>query len=212
VRAYDGDAAEWFSLKASLCLVTGDRMALQKLMALAGPNGKCPCPYCHIKGIWSPRGRHYYYPLQSPNDSELVRPRAYDPYRLPMRSNLKQLIYRVCASEEENMYKESGVAGLSIFMELDSILWPQSFCVDTMHLVLENLMPLMYKLWCGGFQPKPAAGNTDPPPIPPDYVLSKNVWEEIGYEMDKSRSTIPTSFARAPRSIFRHSAGYKAVE
>lgn len=184
-------------------------MELQKLMQMSGPNGKSPCPYCSVKGFWSACGRHYYYPLRLPPDKEsLDRPTAYDPHNLPQRTTLKQLIYHVCAAGDDNLYKESGVAGLSIFMELDTVLWPESFCINTMHLVLENLLALLYRLWTGTFHKDDEGANT----TKPDYVLSKVVWENIGDEMDTAKSTIPTAFGRTPRSIFRHSAGFKAVE
>jgi hypothetical protein len=65
--------------------------------------------------------------------------------------NLKEVILHVCAAGDENLHKESGISGLSIFTELTSIIWPQSFCIDTMHLVLENLSLLLFKLWTGYF-------------------------------------------------------------
>jgi hypothetical protein len=212
IRAFDGDSQAWFNLRGHLCLITADRMGMQKIMAMSGPNGKLPCPYCTIKGIWSSRNRHYYYPLtlpslpSNPSETPLLtnRPQGYDANNLPLRRTLKELIHHVCAASDQRLFQDSGVAGLSIFTELNSVQWPKSFCIDTMHLVLENTSVILYKLWSGGF----VAEGTDAP----DYVLSKKVWEEIGEEMNAARPTIPTSFGRPPRSIFRHCAGFKAVE
>lgn len=151
VPAWDGDSKERFTLRAYLCLVSADRVGMQKITALAGPNGKRPCPYCSIKGIWSTQNKHYYYPLMPPVDrmSDEVPRAEYDPLKLPMRRKFRDLIRKVISADSENLRKESGVSGLSILYELPTVFFSQSFCVDSMHLVLENTMSHLYRLWTG---------------------------------------------------------------
>jgi len=67
VQAYDAKQRRLFMLRAYVTIVTGDMIALRKIMMMKGPSGKSPCRACNIYGIKSlgneqGRGKIQYYP------------------------------------------------------------------------------------------------------------------------------------------------------
>ena len=55
--------------------------------------------------------------------------------------------------------------------------FPNSFPVDFMHLIYENIASYMFKYWTGNFFQKDYEQDNG------DYVLDKTTWKEIGDEM-----------------------------
>ncbi len=68
-------------------------------------------------------------------------------------------------------------------MELKSISFPRSFPIDIMHLFFENIAIHMFKHWTDTFYK-----NID---INESFILSNNIWKEIGNIMHSSRKQMP---------------------
>jgi len=81
-----------------------------------------------------------------------------------------------------------GIKDHSILFNLKAIHFPDSFPIDIMHLIYENIAGYMFKLWTGDFFQKGSSQDNG------DYVFSKNMWKEIGTEMSRHRTTLPISF------------------
>jgi hypothetical protein len=99
----------------------------------------------------------------------------------------------------------AGVNGRSILFELESIKFPQSFPVDIMHGLFENIAPVMLRHWSGTF----FKGSQDESS---DYVLPQALWKDMGKIMDSNRKNMPLDFGRPPIDIQRHSAAFKAED
>jgi len=89
-------------------------------------------------------------------------------------------------------------------MELKSISFPRSFPIDIMHLFFENIAIHMFKHWTDTFYK-----NID---INESFILSNNIWKEIGNIMHSSRKQMPLEFGRPPRDIWRYHNRFKATE
>ena len=68
-----------------------------------------------------------------------------------------------------------------------------------MHSILQNDVPLLWKIWTGGI--KGIEASLQPVEI-----------DEIGNAMKNSRANMPASLGHAPRHIGRHHNGFKASE
>lgn len=90
--------------------------------------------------------------------------------------------------------------------DLHTTRFPDSFSIDIMHLIYENIANYMFQHWRGNFFRKNCYQNNG------DYVLSQAQWNEIGSEMHSIRKMIPTCLGRPPRNIVLHHNGYKAEE
>ena len=64
--------------------ITRDLPAVKKVAGLKGHNGKLPCRFCLIEGIWCEAHRHNYYPLMV-KDGGLVK-RRYSSGIPPLRT------------------------------------------------------------------------------------------------------------------------------
>ena len=49
-------------IRVHIVWFAGDLPAVKKLLGIKGHNGKRPCRFCLIAGIWSEAQRHTYYP------------------------------------------------------------------------------------------------------------------------------------------------------
>ena len=74
-----------------------------------------------------------------------------------------------------------------------------------MHGLFENVAPAMLCHWSGTFSREIQESDSD-------YILSNNVWVEIGKLMEKNRKNMPLDFGRPPIDIQRHSAAFKAED
>lgn len=88
-----------------------------------------------------------------------------------------------------------------------SYLWslgPSALPYDPMHLILSNVVPLLWKLFSGEI------GNLGDTPEP--YRLFNLICVNIGKEISAGISTVPLSQARSLRNIQLHFGSYKAVD
>ncbi|KAH8153286.1 uncharacterized protein LAJ45_02873 [Morchella importuna] len=69
VKGWDGLRKEAFQLRAHIALISGDTMAMAKLMKWTGPNSYRYCKFCAIYGISE---GHIYCPLEPPRDRAAV--------------------------------------------------------------------------------------------------------------------------------------------
>ena len=82
LQFYDGSTRK---VRVHLLLFTGDLPAVKKCSGLKGHNGKCPCRFCLIVGVWSPHHRHYYYPSRIASEGGGMD-ELFDPNSLEVRT------------------------------------------------------------------------------------------------------------------------------
>ena len=177
-------------------------IALRKIMIMKGPSGKSPCRACNIYSIKflgneQGRGKIQYYP-------HLFKPDPLNLQQLPLQRHVWQTIRDVCIANKPNLFQDSGITGMSILLELRTIHFTKSFPNDTMHMILQNITEQIYKLWSGTREIDVREGM--------DFVLSKNMLDEIGQHMWNSWPEIPTALGQAPHNIFKHAKSFKVKE
>lgn len=191
IPAVDGSYNEPFTLRAHIVLVSGDTPAISKMMKMTGHNGRQPCRFCKIEGVWSESSRHYYFPHTN--------------FTMHRRENMRREILRVITSGNLNLRTATGISGLPILLQLDhSIDFPKSFGQDPMHL-LTNVAKFMWMLW-SGLGKHIDTGNAEP------YELSESTLMAIGEEMEVCRSFLPSALCQTPRNIHKYWRSFKAKE
>ena len=78
---YDGIERK---VRVHILWVTGDFPAVKKLSGVKRHNGKLPCRFCTIEGIWCPAHRHNYYPIKVSDGGKVSE--RYDVEFLPQRT------------------------------------------------------------------------------------------------------------------------------
>ena len=86
----------------------------------------------------------------------------------------------------EGLAKQYGIKGVPLLSTLSSLSFPLSFPYDFMHLIWQNLIPNLIRLWTGSF--KDLNHNNK------DYVLKRAVWKVIGKATAAAGKTIPAAF------------------
>ncbi|PPR04228.1 hypothetical protein CVT24_013310 [Panaeolus cyanescens] len=197
VKAFDPISRKAFNLHAYLILAFGDMPAVSLITRMKGQNGRSPCRFCKIKGrIYK---RTYYVPLKR---STTVNPTLYDPANLPMRTQeeLDAQIAEIDAATTQNarveLEKEYGVRGKAYLTTLSSISIPNSFPLDFMHLIWENLIPNLIEFWTGQYKD---IGHQNQ-----GYVINPTAWKEIGELTAKAGQTIPSSYGARVPNIATH--------
>ncbi|KAG8809635.1 hypothetical protein FRC18_004456 [Serendipita sp. 400] len=94
-----------------------------------------------------------------------------------------------------------GINGTSIYSQLSSIRFPNSFPVDFMHL-LENIMEALVLLWTGNFKGLDEGIH--------EYTIEKTVWEAIGKATEAASSHLPAAFGRRLPDISQDRTYYTA--
>ncbi|KZT50019.1 hypothetical protein CALCODRAFT_505146, partial [Calocera cornea HHB12733] len=136
VKTYDASRKEVFHLRAHLFLLFDDMPAVGKLMSMKGHNGTKPCRMNKRRTFESPQIPSARRPLQPP-----IPPQP--PQTLP------RSLARCCRSKAERIAKDCGIKGISIWSNFGSIVCPASFALEFMHLIFENVTPLLLDLWTG---------------------------------------------------------------
>lgn len=189
ITAFDGLAKESFILHAYIILAFGDIPAVAKLMQMKGHNGRCPCRMCTITGIRIPfqtKNTALYTPLWRPNG------KSYNPLNLPLRthaqfmSHARFVVSSTTDAEEKIRATATGIKGIPVLSLLPSLRFPQSFPFDFMHMVWENVVKTLTKLWCGDYKGIDEGRE--------EYGFSKTVWSAIGQACKDSGDTIPSAF------------------
>jgi hypothetical protein len=195
IAAYDCLTDETFTLRGYLLYVFGDMPAMSMAMRMLGTNAIFPCRACHIRGIRVPGAKKsttHYVPLDRtqhpaiPDNPDLVP--KYDPLQLPKRTHdefMAQAQYVHAApypAEEKRRSKACGIKGVPILSQLSSISFPDSFPLDFMHLIWENLLDNLMDLW------------TSPDSKDEDYHLLAKVWKAIWQSSKDSNATMPSAY------------------
>jgi hypothetical protein len=198
ISAYDAESDSMILLCAFLILIFGDIPAIAKMMEMKGHNGKSPCRACEILGIRIPDSNNpiHYIPLNRPSRGPLAEP-SYNPLALPLRTHdrlmaqAREVVDANTNTEEDRLSTLYGIKRIPLLSILPSVQFPTSFPYDFMHLIWENLIPNLLKLWTGDFKELDQGTG--------DYQLAKPVFEAIGEAVATSSDTIPSAFgARVP--------------
>ena len=130
----------------------GDLPAVKKLSGIKGHNGKRPCRFCLIAGIWSEAHRHSYYSSKMREDeySDIIT--LFDAENLPLRTVEESLttiseLAELTGRSRTDQQIATGITQGSVVFRLPSIIPYASFPIDIMHLFY-NIGKDMIRLWC----------------------------------------------------------------
>ncbi|QRV82351.1 Transposase family Tnp2 protein [Ceratobasidium sp. AG-Ba] len=194
VPAFDGQHMRPFCLRAYLLTCFGDMPAVAKLMCMKGVNGKHPCRACKIVGIRGVNTTTHYTPLSRPYAAHDEGPRSYDPLNLPRRTHaefLRDALHVEKAktnAAEDRRSRRTGINGLSALARLASLDFPGSFPHDFMHVMFENVLPTLIKIWTRTHKFAKFGTSQE------EYLLGPSVWSAIGKACERSGDTIPARF------------------
>ncbi|KAJ7808167.1 hypothetical protein B0H14DRAFT_3482564 [Mycena olivaceomarginata] len=93
------------------------------------------------------------------------------------------------ASGVEKLAKFHGIKGLPALCRVGSMDSAHSYPWDFMHLLFENIIPNLVKLWSGKFK------GLDT--VTEDYKISEEVWVDIWAETAEAMKDIPSAFSRS---------------
>lgn len=173
-------------------------------MCTTGHNSYQGCRFCHLRGTYCVNNKYIYYPLLPPKQSNNIH---YKPDALPERTHQSYLLgigdleNSRTKTERAQSIKASGISGRSILFELRSIKFPDSFPVDIMHGLFENVAPAMFRHWTGTLLKENDTFN-----------ISTDEWKRVGSVIEKNRKNMPYTFGRPLVDILRHSNAFKAEE
>lgn len=200
VSTHDAMTEDIFRLRAFLILIFGDIPAVSMLMNMKGHNGTSPCRMCSIKAIRNPdpSQKTKYVPLIPPASLDSDLP-TYLPNALPLRTHA-EFMNQACqvqaartATESSRLARDYGIKGPSILSQLSSVEFPASFPYDFMHLIWENLIPNLVKLWTGQFKGLDEGDE--------EYQLAPAIWTAIGSACAAAGSSIPASLGPKPEDL-----------
>ena len=202
VPTLDADAKETFLLRAHLLDGFGDIPAVAKMMRMKGHNGLKPCRCCNIIGLSIPNSRNpaHYVPLDRTSHPDHGDIPVYDAAHLPMRTHDemfaqgKEVEFNVVPAQAAKLSTLYGINGLTVLTRLPSISLSESFPIDFMHLIWENLIPNLVLHWTGDFKGLDSDG----------FCFEKTVWNAISAAGAASGQTIPSQHgAKVPHFAVR---------
>ena len=79
---------------------------------------------------------------------------------------------------------------------MESTKFPDSFPIDIMYLLYENIPGYMFKHWYGCFFNNPNLNMNK-------YTIQKSVWITIGKTMEANKKLMPVDFGWSPRNIVK---------
>jgi hypothetical protein len=193
-----------FKLHAHILSWSGDLPALAKLMCTTGHNSYQACRFCYLRGTYCTTNKHIYYPLSPPKRSTGTHNK---PDELPEKTHadylqdIEDVENADTRTASRQTIKATGINGRSILLELKSVNFPDSFPVDIMHCLFENVAPAMFRHWTGTFLK-----------MEDEFNISNNDWKQIATTIEKNRKNMPYEFGRPLIDITRHSGSLKAEE
>ena len=209
IPTYDSVDQQQFMLRAYLLYKLGDMQAINHILGIRGHNAFAPCRSCHIKGCRNATGgdTNYYVPLNAPRTPGQEN-RFWDPENLPMRSHndyvysLKQMADAPTEAACEVIGFNQGLREAPLLRHVNSLDFARSVPWDFMHMIMENICPLLVDHWTGKFKNlNEGSGN---------YQIASNVWDEIGAETAEAVSSIPSAFVRVLPDIAKDRSGFTA--
>jgi hypothetical protein len=102
----------------------------------------------------------------------------------------------------DDLARECGIIGQSMFSYLKSIDLASSFPYDIVHLLFKNLVPNMIRHWTSEFKGLDQGTGT--------YQLSQRQWETVGQLTMQATRTIPSTFVGTLPNIATDRNLYKA--
>jgi hypothetical protein len=211
IPTYDAVTHDEFLLHIYALLGGGDGPGAAKVwLHTKTHSAYSPCRACEIHGIRPPPipGKRAapvtYIPLKPPigcNREEI------DPLSLPLRNHARflqqaeEVQTAPTQAESTRLSISYGINSKSLYSELSSLRFPNSFPVDFMHL-LENIMESLVLLWTGNF--KGLDEGTA------EYTIEKSVWEAIGTATAAASTLLPASFGRRLCNISQDRTYYTA--
>jgi hypothetical protein len=174
----------------------GDIIAIEKLLKVKGHNSLSACRPCEMKGQRNKTGgeKIYYMPLAAPSpDGELHE--SWDPHNLPQRTDssfqatVDAIDDAALLGDKEKLRKYHGIKGLPALRHVGSMDRAHSYPWDCMHLLFENMIPNLVKLWSGKYKGLDTGCE--------DYEISEEVWTEIWEETAEATKDIPLDFCRS---------------
>ncbi|KDQ05633.1 hypothetical protein BOTBODRAFT_82645, partial [Botryobasidium botryosum FD-172 SS1] len=184
-----------------LIIVGGDQPAVAKLMNMKGHRGIAPCRTCRLFGCFCPHpsgtGGSYYYPLRAPTDwngipvYRQLRPGGhhYDATNLPLRSHANHAVHIAnieVADDKDEAQRIYGINGDSIFRNLSSIKFPQSFPFGAAHLICLNVVKKLVEHATGKFS---AVSNEGQP-----YAIPSHTWSSLSGQLAAATTTVPACY------------------
>jgi hypothetical protein len=155
IKTFDCRTKEYFDLRAYNLFALGDIIAIEKFLNIKGHNGKCPCRSCQITAVAALNKAHtYYVPLGRP----LPATNTWDPRELPMRKHEHWEIVTQKIANAPNKKKKNeiamrcGIKGMPALSRVGSMDYARGIPWDYMHLLLENVIQNLVKLWMGRYK------------------------------------------------------------
>ncbi len=174
-----------FLLRGWPLMISGDIPALSKMLKLSGHNATYPCRYCLVKKeSGKPPLGQSVGTTGSMVECNFRKVRSKVHYRDLEEYMNDARLGRNGLKAPPALLLQSSVISLRQF--------PDFIPVDSMHCILQNFVPMMWKYWISNF--------------------SRIKWRELGKYMQKQAHLTPPSFGRAPGNIFAHSSQFKAEE
>ena len=168
-------------------------------MGILRQNTKYYCSYCKIKGVWN---RYNYCCFTTPTDipDEVLRHIA-DLLKLPLRTNTEHWkdAHYIMDTNDKEYREQTGIKELSIFLELESVVFPWSFGINIMHLLYENIVKQMFNHWRGKFFIHEKTEETGSKPQKfkqsgEPYCIPKTIWLQVREVMKRSQHIFPSLF------------------
>ena len=148
VQCYDAKRNKNFTLRAHILSWSSDLSALAKMMCTTGHNSYQRCHFCSLRETYCAKNKHVYYPISPPKGSI---GNHYKPNDLPEKTHhdylqdIEDVENSNTGAARTQTIKATGINGRSIFLELKSIRFPDSFPVDIMHGLFKNIAPAMFR-------------------------------------------------------------------
>jgi len=218
-------SSEPCTLRAHVLQFAADMSAFDILLNATGYNGYSPSRARAFHGVYHAASNHHYFPPVDPTNGDVLF--AFGECTVPRRS--AESFQRDADAIEEaratgrsvanqtGLSKKSGIKGHSLFFApsdemraaypLLTHLWsfgPAAAPYDVMHLLMQNVAPLLWRLFAGKV---PVGGAADE-----DYVIPAATVVLIGRQMAAARRTVPMVEARSLRNIDLKYRSFKAVD
>jgi hypothetical protein len=100
---------------------TGDMPAVSKLMCMLGHNAYLGCRFCYLKGTYSAKYKHVYYPCFIPRSNE-EDVSDFDPEDLPNRTennflnDISKIMNETNNKARKSYIKETGIINFNLIL------------------------------------------------------------------------------------------------
>jgi len=128
----------------------------------------------HIYNIQGEYRQSHYYVLYTNYSLSL----------LPIRTELQTIISNVKEADNNAICTNYRVARSSILLKLQLIYFPRSFPTNIMHYMLQNICPMLFRLWAKKFLKNNNANNYQERP---SYHLSTAALKGLGNVIENIR-------------------------